>query len=219
MVLGVDRDLHVVADNTGTAPARRHRPGIGIGERYLLIGRGPHPRLKHLEALHLFPELGELLLEPRGLRGERLRWRLPVGGVELAQIARDALLKLCPAPLHLRAREVPVAVVHRLKLAAIEGNARIRKQTHLPAELDEARAHLADAMAIVLPEIGDRLVIGYKAAKQPHHLKVTAGLALKPTARLHPVEVAVDIELQENQRMISRPPSCRRSDTIEPELR
>jgi hypothetical protein len=33
---------------------------------------------------------------------------------------------LCPAPLYLRAREVLVPIVHRLELAAINGNARFR---------------------------------------------------------------------------------------------
>src|SRR5258705_6723920 len=218
MMLGVDRDRHVVADNTGTAPARRHRSGIGIGERYLLIGRGQHPRLESLKALHLVLKLGELLLEPRGLRDERLRGRLPVGGVELAQITRDALLELCPAPLYLRAREVLIPVVHRLELAAVDGNARCRKQTHLAAELDEARANLADRRAIVLPEISDRLMVGDEAAKQPHHLEVTASLALKPPARLHPIEVAVNVKLQENRGMIGRPPGCLRFHSCEPKL-
>jgi len=133
----------------------------------------------------------------------------------LAQIARNALLELCPAPLYLRAREVPVAVVHRLELAAIDGNARCRKQTHLAAELDKARAHLADGTPIVLPEIGDRFVVGDKTAKQPHHLEVTAGLALKPPARLHPIEVAVNVKLQENRGMIGRPPRQLRFDPYE----
>jgi hypothetical protein len=59
----------------------------------------------------------------------------------------------------------------------------IHKQTHLPAEFDKARAHLADGTAIVLPEIGDRLVVGDKPAKQPHQLDIAAGLALEPPAR------------------------------------
>jgi hypothetical protein len=70
----------------------------------------------------------------------------------LAQIARDALLELRSAPLNLRAPEVPIAVAHRLELAAIDGNARFREQIHLAAKLDEARAHLADGTAIVFPE-------------------------------------------------------------------
>src|SRR6266700_7760691 len=153
-----------------------------------------------------------------GLRGKRLRWLLPVGGIELAQIARDAFLKLCSATFYLRAREVLVPVVHRLELAAIDGNARFGKQTHLAAEFDEARAHLADCTAVVLTEIGDRLVIGDKAAKQPHHLEVTARLALKPAARLHTIEVAVDVQLQQNRGMIGRPARYLGLDPREPKL-
>jgi hypothetical protein len=44
--------------------------------------------------------------------------------------------------------KVPVAIVHRLELAAVDRNACLCKQTHLPAELDKARAHLADRSAI-----------------------------------------------------------------------
>src|ERR1700676_4231883 len=99
-----------------------------------------------------------------------------VGGVELAQIAGDALLELGPAPLHLRTRAVSGAIVHRLELAAIDGHACLHEQTHLAAELDEARAHLADGTAVVLPEIGDRLMVGDEAAKQPHHLDVAPSL-------------------------------------------
>ena len=76
MVLGVDGDLHVVADDAGAAPARGHRTAVGIGERDLLVRRGQHLFLIGFEALHLACELGELLLEMRGLRCERFRWVL-----------------------------------------------------------------------------------------------------------------------------------------------
>jgi hypothetical protein len=51
------------------------------------------------------------------------------------------------------------------------------------------------ARPLSLPEVGDRLVVGDEPAKQPHQLDIAAGLALEPPARLHPVEIAVDIEL------------------------
>ena len=38
VVLGIDRDLHIVADDTGAAPARGHRATVGIGQGYLAIG-------------------------------------------------------------------------------------------------------------------------------------------------------------------------------------
>ena len=55
---------------------------------------------------------------------EHLGRLLPVGGIELLKITRNALLDLRHAPLHLGAREVLVAVVHRLELAAVEFEAK-----------------------------------------------------------------------------------------------
>jgi hypothetical protein len=62
-------------------------------------------------------------------------------------------------------------------------------------ELDEARAHLGDRQPIVLAEIGNCLVIGSEAAREPHHFDVASSLTLEPPARLNPIEVAVDVKL------------------------
>jgi hypothetical protein len=40
--------------------------------------------------------------------------------------------------------------------------------------------NFADGSAIVLAEVGNRLVIGYKPTQQPHHLNVEPSLVLKP---------------------------------------
>src|SRR5439155_17035158 len=93
----------------------------------------------------------------RRLRGERFRWLLQVGGVELAQIPRHALLDLSEAALHLGAREILVAVVDRFELAAVDGNARFHQQAHLSAKCDELRAHLAYRRPVILAEISNRL--------------------------------------------------------------
>ena len=42
MMFGVDGDLDVVADDTGAAAAGRHRAGIRIGQRDLLVRCGKH---------------------------------------------------------------------------------------------------------------------------------------------------------------------------------
>ena len=86
MVRRIDGRLHVVADHAGAAPAGRHRAGIRIGEGDLLIGSGEHLLLNSLEALYLFFELGQLLLQPRRpgrklLRGRLTGGCLPIGGV------------------------------------------------------------------------------------------------------------------------------------------
>src|SRR6266478_9096620 len=118
--------------------------GIRIGEGDLLIGRGEHLFLNCLQALYLFFELGQLLLQPRRpgrklLRGRLTGGCLAIGGVELAQIARNALLDLRQTPFQLSLREVIVARVHRLELAAVDRDARFRQQPQLAAQGDELR--------------------------------------------------------------------------------
>src|SRR6266540_95875 len=99
MMLGVHGDLDVVAyDARASAAARRHRTGVRIGQRYLLVGRGEHLFLDRCEALHLTFEFRELLLEPRRLEREGLGRLLSIGRVELTEIPRNALFKLCLAP-------------------------------------------------------------------------------------------------------------------------
>ena len=147
-------------------------------------------------------QLCDLLFEARGLRRARQRRLLPVGAVELVQIARDALLDLRHSPLHLGAREILVPIVDRLELAAIDGDARFAEEAHRAAENNKPAADLADGPAVVLAEIGNCLVIGNKPASEPHHFDIAARLTLKPAARLNPIEIAVDVELQQYRRMI-----------------
>ena len=78
------------------------------------------------------------------LGGQRLRWLLQVGGIELAQVPRYALLNLSQPTLHLRAREILVTVVDRFELAAVNGDARGRQQAKLSAKRDKPRTRLAD---------------------------------------------------------------------------
>jgi hypothetical protein len=78
-------------------------------------------------------------------------------------------------------------------------------------ELDKARAHLADGTPIVLPEIGDRLVVGDEPAKQPHQLDISPGLALEPPARLHSIEIArrcrASTEPRDDKPAVQSPPA------------
>ena len=43
------------------------------------------------------------------------------------------------------------------------------------------------------------------------------GFTLEPAARLHAIEIAVDVELQENRGVKGGPAGCCRLDTVEPE--
>ena len=202
MVRGLDGDLDIVTHDTGTSAASCHRAGIRIGQRYLLVGAGEHLNLENLEAPHLLLQILDLLFQALRLGFECLGRLLPVGGVELLQIARNALLDLRHAPLHLGTGEVPVTVVHRLELAAVDRDAGVRQQAHQAAEHNKLGTDLADGAAVVLAEVGDRLVIGNQAAREPHHLNVAPSLTLKPAARLNPVQIPVDVQLQQGRRMV-----------------
>src|SRR5215471_12186839 len=152
-------------------------------------------------------------------RRKRFRWLLPIGGVELAQIARHALLDLLQPALHLRTREILVARVHRLELAAVNRHARARQQTKLSAKRNEPRTYLADRRAVILAEVSNRLVIGNQSTGEPHHLNVAPTLTLEPTARLNAIEIAVDVQLQQDRGMVGRPSGCFRINATETELR
>jgi hypothetical protein len=109
---------------------------------------------------------------------------------------------LSDAALHLRAREILVAVVDRFELAAIDGAACCRQKADLSANGDELRARLADRRPVVLAEIGNRLVIGNRPTGESHDLNVATGLTFKPAARLNPIEITVDVELQKDRRTV-----------------
>src|SRR5450756_1506155 len=149
---------------------------------------------------------------------ECLRRFLPVSTVKLLQVARDALLDLRHTPLHLGACEVPVTVVYRLELAAVDRHAGLREKAHRAAKRNKPGADLADGAAVVLAEVGDRLVIGSKPARQPHHLNVAPSFTLQSPARLDPVEIAVDVELQQHRWMIRGPAGYLGFDPVEPKL-
>ena len=51
-MVAVAADRSALINNTGAAPARRHRPGIGIRQRCLLIWSGEHLHPENLETLH-----------------------------------------------------------------------------------------------------------------------------------------------------------------------
>jgi hypothetical protein len=92
------------------------------------------------------------------------------------------------------------------------------EQAHVAAQPDEVCAHAAQRFAVVLAEIGDRLVVGHKAPQQPQKLQIAPGFALQSAARLHAIEIAVDVKLQENRRVEGGPARCCRLDTVKTEV-
>src|SRR5262249_52439601 len=50
--------------------------------------------------------------------------------------------------------------------------------------------------AVVLAKVGDRLEVGRQPPGQPHQLDIALRFPFEPPARLHAVEIAVEIDLQ-----------------------
>jgi hypothetical protein len=63
-----------------------------------------------------------------------------------------------------------------------------------------------------------RLVVRRQPPQQPDHLEVATGLALQAAARLDPIEIAVDVELEQRRGMIAGPAGRCRLDVIEAHL-
>jgi hypothetical protein len=139
MVLGIDGDLHIVADNASALAAGRHRAGVGIGQRDLFVGRGLNLLANLPEGLHLPPQALDLLLKADCLCLGHIAV-LPVGAIQGRQVARDAGLHLFNALGDLGHCEVLVAIVDRLELAPVDRNDSPREKVELTAQHDELRA-------------------------------------------------------------------------------
>src|SRR3546814_14615482 len=112
--------------NAGTAEPTKaelggHRTRVRIGQGSLLVRCLSHLGIQSCQAIHLLAQPGRLVRQCR-------RRFLAVGTVELVEIARHALLDLGQAPLHLAPREVPVSVIDRLELAAVDRHAGLAPQ-------------------------------------------------------------------------------------------
>src|SRR6476469_247292 len=100
----------------------------------------------------------------------------------------------------------------------VNGDARRREKAHLTAEFDEARTYPAQRQAIVFAEVRNRLVIRCEPTQQPHDLDIASGLSFEPPARLNPVQIAVDVKLEENRGVVRWPTSGRRLNPLKVHL-
>lgn len=95
-----------------------------------------------------------------------------------------------------------IAGVHRLELRAVDGDQGRPEQAKLAAQHHELSTRRLDRRAVLAAEVGDGLVIRRQPPRQPHQLDVALRLPLQPAARLHLVQIAVDVQLQQRGGMI-----------------
>jgi hypothetical protein len=66
--------------------------------------------------------------------------------------------------------------------------------------------HMAEGISVVAPKVSDRLEVRLQMSQQPDHLDIAMGLSLQPTARPQPVQIAVNVKLQQiGGRVAGRP--------------
>src|SRR4029077_17231085 len=218
MMLGVDGTLNIVADHPATSATCGHRASIGVSQRYLLVLSLHHQSVQTVQTLNLLAQRRNLLVEP-GDFGLRYRFSLTIGTVELREKAGYALVNLRQTALHLGLGEVPIPRVDGLELAAVDRNARFAEQFKAAAQHHELAADPADGLTIVLAEVGYGLEVRHQAAGQPNQLDVALALPLQAPARLHPIEVTVDVNLQQRRRMVGRPSRRLRLNTAKAQPR
>jgi hypothetical protein len=51
---------------------------------------------------------------------------------------------------------------------------------------------------------GNGLEVGSQATQQPDHLQIACGLRLEPPAGAHPIDVSINVELQQIGRIVAR---------------
>ena len=96
MMLGIDGDLDVVADDAGAAPARRHGARVRVGQGDLPVVRDLHLRLHLAQEGHLSAQSGDLLADTlRPCLGNVVAF--PIRSVERREVAGDAGIHLFQA--------------------------------------------------------------------------------------------------------------------------
>src|ERR1700759_238968 len=93
MMPGVDSTLNIIPDHPTASATCGHRASIGISQRYLFVLGLHHQGAQTVEALNLFAQRRNLLVEPGDL-GLRYRFHLTISAVELREITGNALVNL-----------------------------------------------------------------------------------------------------------------------------
>ena len=78
------------------------------------------------------------------------------------------------------------------------------EQTELLAQHHELPADTTNGFAVVLAEVGDGLEVRCQASGQLHQIDAALRLTLQPATGLDAIEIAVDVYLQQDGRVVRR---------------
>ena len=86
----------------------------------------------------------------------------------------------------------------------------------MAAQHHELAKHRLEGGAVVAAEVGNGLEIRLEVPEQPDHLDVAVGLGFQAPARANPVEVPINVELEQIGRIVARAPRHLRLHADEP---
>ena len=228
VVLGVDRRLHVVAHDARSLGPVAHRSCVGIGQRELPVGLVLQAFLHLVHPAHLLAQGLELVLQcldrgPSSSSGMRA-----VGGVRAPQVALDAFLDLLLALLDLGGVKLRSRLLTALNLlpsmatAACENSLSSRHSTTKRLHTLRMPAPLSRRKSAMVLKSGARRPVNHISSTLRWHSRSSRRL------RLHAVQVAVDVDLQQHRRVVrraarvapaSRPSKPSTPDPIRPQTR
>ena len=140
------------------------------------------------------------------MRAPPLRPVRDIALVEPLEVVLQPLVGCTDERAQRRAGEVAVLLVDRLDAGSVDRQQLAAVEVEPPAQQHELAEHRFEGAAVVASEVRDRLEVGLQAAHQPDDLDIALGFPLQPSARSDPVEVAIDVELQQIAGRIARPP-------------
>ena len=128
----------------------------------------------------------------------------PIGGSQITQVRCYLFVDVLKRLLKRCLRTVLVLVVDRLELAPVNGQQFCPKEIQLCAQEDKLPEKSVPRFRVSFSEISHRLDVWSKFAQKPNALHVAMGFPLKSSAGSNPVEVSIDVELEQIPWIIGR---------------
>lgn len=204
--LTVHRRLHVVAHPGAAALPELHRTALRSRARALGLAAGLSLCLQTgIEELALWERLKLRLSIVRDGTTRCPRILLVILAVPFLEIALDALVDLLEELRELVRGTVARLGVDRFALAAVDGAEFPRAELPLLAQPWALTADLPKGHQVVLTAVRPRRVIRSQLLEQPHQLTMPVRRLCQATTRPETGERAVNVQLQQSSRVVSRP--------------
>jgi hypothetical protein len=174
-VLGIHRDLNVVAH--GNPCVCRHRPAVGVGEGDLVLSSLIQTGQHLLASRAPLADRGDLLRQVLDTRATGFA----LGGIALVETLK-VIIELGVSEFdelgERRASKVTILVVDGVDPSAVYGEQFATEQIQLTAQQNELPEDRAEGIVIDAAEVGDGLEVGFQVAQQPDHLDVAVAFGL-----------------------------------------